>query len=79
MSQQNPVLSDATRRNFRPDLIQFYSIELSPTADGRLAVGIMATLCEREGELDGMDLGWHRVNSIDDALAVIRDAVTPIH
>lgn len=43
-----------------PNLIQFYSIELMPTAYGRVAVGIMATLCEHEGELEGMDLGSHR-------------------
>ena len=79
MLQQSPALSDASRRNLRPDLIQFFSIELSHTADGRLAVGILATICEHEGELEGMDLGFHRVNSIDDALAVIRDAVTPLH
>ena len=38
-------------------IIQFYSIELSPLADGRLYVGVTATVCEREGELDCMDMG----------------------
>ena len=41
----------------RPDdlksIIQFYSIELSPMADGRFYVGVTATVCEREGELRG--------------------------
>jgi hypothetical protein len=62
-----------------PNVIQFYSIELVPTADGRVAVGIVATLCEHEGELEGMDLGSYRVGSIDDALAVIRDAIVLVH
>ena len=46
-------------------IIQFYSIELSPMADGRLYVGVTATVCEREGELDCMDMGSGRVDSID--------------
>lgn len=62
-----------------PDSIQFYSIELFPTADGRVAVGILATVCEEEGVLEGTDLGSHRVDSIDEALAVIRRAVQPVH
>ncbi len=56
--------------------IQFYSIELMPLFDGRLSVGVMATLCEEDGELEGMDLGSHRVASLDEALAVIRHAVS---
>jgi hypothetical protein len=56
--------------------IQFFSIELMPLYDGRLSVGVMATLCEDDGELEGMDLGSHRVASLDEALAVIRDAIT---
>lgn len=79
MSQQRPTLGDARGPCIPPHLIQFYSIELFPTADGCFAVGIVATLCEREGELEGMDLGNHRVSSIDDALAVIRGAVAPTH
>jgi len=56
--------------------IQFYSIELMPLFDGRLSVDVMATLCEEDGELEGMDLGSHRVATLDEALAVIRHAVT---
>lgn len=55
--------------------LQFYSIELMPLYDGRLSVGVMATLCEEGGELDSMDLGSHRVASLDEALVVIRQAV----
>ena len=60
-------------------IIQFYSIELSPMADGRLYVGITATVCEREGELDSMDMGSDRVDSIDKALMVIREAIASHH
>lgn len=68
-----------TRATVNPALIQFFEIQLAPIADGRLAVGILATVCEREGELEAMDLGSHRVDTIDDALAVIRRAVDPAH
>ena len=60
-------------------IIQFYSIELSPMADGRLYVGVTATVCEREGELDSMDMGSGRVDSIDKALMVIREAIASHH
>lgn len=79
MLQRNVATSGAVRATVNPALIQFYSIELSPTADGGVAVGIIATICEKEGELEGMDLGNHRVDSIDDALAIIRQAVEPVH
>jgi len=60
-------------------IIQFYSIELAPMADGRLYVGVTATVCEREGELDSMEMGSGRVDSIDKALMVIREAIASPH
>ena len=60
-------------------IIQFYSIELSPMADGRLYVGVTATVCEREGELDCMEMGSGRVNSIGEALMLIREATASHH
>ena len=60
-------------------IIQYYSIELSPMADGRLYVAVTATVCEREGELDSMDMGSDRVDSIDKALMVIREAIASPH
>lgn len=60
-------------------IIQYYSIELAPLADGRLYVGVTATVCEREGELDSMDMGSDRVDSIDKALMVIREALASPH
>jgi hypothetical protein len=60
--------------------IQFYSVELTPLEGGRLAVGVGATICESvddaEFELVHMDVASQRVDTIDQALAVIRDAVT---
>lgn len=60
-------------------IIQFYSIELSPTADGRLYVGVTATVCEREGELECMEMGSGRVDSLDKALLLIREACASHH
>ena len=48
-------------------------------ADGRLYVGVTATICEREGELDHMEMGSGRVDSIDKALTVIREAIASRH
>jgi hypothetical protein len=59
--------------------VQFYSIELAPTTDGMIAVNVIATLCEQEGELEGMDLGASKVRTIDDALEVIRQAFVHVH
>jgi hypothetical protein len=60
--------------------IQFYSVEITPLADGRMSVGMSATICEpiHDGdfELVGMDLASTRVDTIEQALAVIREAFT---
>ena len=58
------------------DGIQFYSIELMPLFDGRLSVAVLASVCERDGELENMDLGAQRVASLEEALAFVRNAVT---
>lgn len=60
-------------------IIQFYSIELSPTNDGRLYVAVTATLCECEGELSHMEMGTGRVETLDQALIVIHKAVALHH
>ena len=63
--------------------IQFYSVEIIPLADGRIAVSMSATVCEpvREDdfELVNMEMASERVATIDQALAVIREAVVPAH
>jgi hypothetical protein len=60
--------------------IQFYSVEITPLADGRMAVGMSATTCESidEGqfELVSMDLASVRAETIEEVLAVIREALT---
>jgi hypothetical protein len=57
--------------------IQFYSVEIMPLAGGRMSVG--ATICEPvdedDFELVNMDVASARVDTIDEALAVIRQAV----
>ena len=62
--------------------IQFYSVEIMPLADGRISVGMSATVCEpvREGdfELVNMEVASARVETIDDVLAVIRESVAAI-
>jgi hypothetical protein len=59
--------------------IQFYSVEITPLADGQMSVGMSATICEPvdEGdfELVNMDMASTRVDTIDQALAVIREAL----
>ena len=57
------------------DGIQSYFIELMPLFDGRLSVAVLASVCERDGELENMDLGTQRVASLKEALAFIRTAV----
>jgi hypothetical protein len=59
--------------------IQFYSVEIMPLADGRMSVGVGATICETvdddDFELVNMDVASARVDTIDQALALIREAV----
>lgn len=79
MLQRSLDVTAASRLSPNPSIIQFFSIELTPTADGRMSVGVMATICEREGELENMDVASERVATLDEALAVIRDAITSVH
>lgn len=71
---------DAADHGRPPNLlpIQFYSVEITPLADGRMSVGMSATICEPvdEGdfELVNVDMASTRVDTIDQALAVIREA-----
>lgn len=59
-------------------LVQFYSIEISPLADSSVFVGVGATLCEGEGELSNVDILSRRVETLDDALALIATSVVLI-
>lgn len=55
--------------------VQFYTIEIGQCADGRLSVGVQATICEEDGVLDAMDLGHAYVATRDQALDMIRPAL----
>jgi hypothetical protein len=78
MLEANPNTAVAARP-IAPASIEFFAIQIGLAADGMFYVGIGATICECEGELSQMDMGNHRVASIDDAIEVIRRAITPAH
>jgi hypothetical protein len=77
MLQTNAEAVDHGRPPTHPP-IQFYSVEITPLADGRMSVGMSATICEPvhedDFELVSMDMASTRVDTIDQALAVIREA-----
>jgi hypothetical protein len=60
--------------------IQFYSVQIMPLAGGGMSVGMSATVCEAirddDFELVNMDVASARVESIEEALAVIRNAMS---
>jgi hypothetical protein len=62
-----------------PASIEFFAIQIGFAADGLFYVSVGATICECEGELSQMDMGNHRVASIDDAIEVIRQTITHAH
>jgi hypothetical protein len=59
--------------------LQFVSIELMPVVGGKISVAMQATLLdERELEFVGQDLAHEHVDTIDEALAVIRQNVAAL-
>ena len=76
MMQPSPAAPSSAPR---PPPVQFYSVEIMPLSDGRMSVGVGATFCETvdddDFELVNMDVASARVDTIDQALAVIRQAV----
>jgi hypothetical protein len=55
---------------------EFLRIELAPLADGNVFVTLTATTVdEEEPQLLDQEVGRHRVTSIDEVLAIIRDQV----
>ena len=62
-----------------PFSVEFFAIQVSPTADGRYFVGIEATVCDGGTDLSQMELGHHAVASLDEALVTIRDAISTVH
>ena len=75
--QTSPGAADNGQSSSPP--IQFYSIELTPLADGRMFVGVNATVCDSVGEDDfellNMEMVSAHAATIDEALGLIRGAV----
>ncbi len=62
-----------------PYPLQFVNIEITPLIDGCFAVVMQATLLdEKQLEFVGEDLAYERVQTLDEALAVIRENVAPL-
>ena len=77
--QTNQAAADPGRPPNLPP-IEYFSVQLTPLADGRVFVGVDATVCEAiEGEdfeLVSMEMARRHVGTYEDALAVIREAVS---
>jgi hypothetical protein len=59
--------------------LQFVSIEIVPIVGGRLSVAMQATLLdENDLEFVGQDLAYQHVDTLDDALTIIREHVGPL-
>lgn len=59
--------------------LQYISIELMPIAGGKLSVAMQATLLDEERlEFVGEDLAHEHVETIDQALTVIRQTIAPL-
>jgi hypothetical protein len=62
-----------------PFPIQFVNIEIMPLIDGRYSVFMQATLLdEQQLEFIGEDLAHESVATLDEAMAIIRQNVTPL-
>ncbi len=59
--------------------LQFVNIEITPIVGGRFAVALQATLLDEEQlEFVGQDLANAHVDTLDQALAVIRHSVAAL-
>jgi hypothetical protein len=59
--------------------IQFITVELMPIVGGQYSVAMQATLLDEEQlEFVGQDLAHERVDTIEQALAVIRENVSAL-
>ena len=66
MLEAIPAATESSRSPPPPAIIQFFTVELAPIADGRIFVGVTATICERDGDLENMEMASERVSSIDE-------------
>jgi hypothetical protein len=77
MMQSSLLAKSPNERHVPP--MQFYSVEIMPLSDGRMSAGVGATFCETvdddDFELVNMEMASAGVDTIDQALAVIREAV----
>ena len=59
--------------------VEFYNIELAPLADGRVYVAMLATTVDdQEPQLLTQEIASGTVATIEDALAVIRQAIEKV-
>ena len=59
--------------------LQYVSVELMPVVGGKLSVAMQATLLDEEHlEFLGEDLGHAQVDTLDQALAVIRQNISAL-
>ena len=59
--------------------IEFYNIELAPLADGRVYVSMLATTVDdQEPQLLTQEIACGTLATIEDALAVIRQAIEKV-
>jgi hypothetical protein len=80
MIEQTPIAAGLVAPHTRaPFSVEFFAIQVSPTADGRYFVGIEATICDGGTDLSQMELGHHHAASLDEALLAIRDAISTVH
>lgn len=63
-------------KQFIPNKVEFYHIEIYPLADGSLSVAVSATISPYEGELTTQELRYDRASTMDEALAVIKKSVS---
>jgi hypothetical protein len=60
--------------------LQFVNIEITPIVGGKFAIAMQATLLDEEQlEFVGEDLAHAHVDTLDEALAVIRQNVGVLH
>jgi hypothetical protein len=79
---ENPMTFDIAAGASAPahSPIQFVNIEITPLIGGRFSVVMQATLLdEEELEFIGQDLASAHVDSLDEALAVIRTNVVSLN
>lgn len=69
----------AVQTTATPNPLQFVNIEITPLRGGRYAVAVQATLLdENELQFVAEDLANEHVDTLDQAIAVIRQNMSPL-